>query len=340
MKEQYVLTDFLQGLVPVQNELPTKLHRLPLEHLKGVRERGQSILRATNNNEVRFCMESDKAELVFEFGEDGGMIEVYFGSFRHSLVHFKGGIQNITVNIPPMIKEWKNKKNEKQNGFSVDVVRLVIAASNCTIVNIPDNVRPVKQDELPKQRYVAYGTSITQGGASSYPSMCYVRQVARNLKCDVINLGVSGNAFCEESIADYIGNEISWDFMTCCVSVNMLNNGVTHLEFKEKIHKFLSIILEKNPNKVIFCMSVLPYHADWGFQSDKIYNATPDEYRKVLQEVVDSLNKNNNLVYVHGPDMLTDMRGLSCDLIHPNDFGHTEIAKNLTEVIREKINDI
>lgn len=336
MKKEYKITDFLHGLVPESKELPTKVHRLPMKKLDEVRMEAVQHLRKPDCNEIRFIMEDREGEFVFELGENGGIIEVYFGDYLEKIMNLAEGIHEICIQQPNTIKELGDEYREM--GFSVEAVRFVIAAQDFTVITIPDNIRPVTKELLPKYSYVAYGTSITQGVDSTYPSMTYARQLARNLQCDVINLGVSGNAFCEETIADYIGNELSWDFMTCCVSVNMLNQGETHLAFKEKIYRFLSIILENNPNKVIFCISVFPYLVDLGLSNNKILKSTPDEYRTVLKEVVDSLNKNNNLIYVHGPEVLRNKRGLSCDFLHPNDFGHTEIARNLSKIIRKRMN--
>ncbi len=49
-----------------------------------------------------------------------------------------------------------------------------------------------------------YGSSITQGGCASRPGMAYQNIISRRLNCDQINLGFSGSAKAEMTVADYI----------------------------------------------------------------------------------------------------------------------------------------
>ncbi|MBR2460431.1 MAG: hypothetical protein IKB34_04295, partial [Clostridia bacterium] len=54
------------------------------------------------------------------------------------------------------------------------------------------------------ERIVFYGSSITQGGCASRPGVCYQNYISRDLRCDYLNLGFSGNAKGEDAIVDYI----------------------------------------------------------------------------------------------------------------------------------------
>ncbi len=53
---------------------------------------------------------------------------------------------------------------------------------------------------------VYYGSSITQGGCASRPGNSYQGFISRHLKADYINLGFSGNAKGEETMARYIAS--------------------------------------------------------------------------------------------------------------------------------------
>ncbi len=59
------------------------------------------------------------------------------------------------------------------------------------------------RDPLP---IVYYGSSITQGGCASRPGNTYQAMIARKLNMDFINLGFSGNAKGEQTIARYIAS--------------------------------------------------------------------------------------------------------------------------------------
>jgi lysophospholipase L1-like esterase len=55
-----------------------------------------------------------------------------------------------------------------------------------------------------KKPIVFYGTSITQGAGVSRPGMAYPSIISRNLSCEVINLGFSGNGLFESSIGNIL----------------------------------------------------------------------------------------------------------------------------------------
>ena len=63
---------------------------------------------------------------------------------------------------------------------------------------------------LQKKPIVYYGSSITQGGCASRPGMSYESILCRRFGIDYLNLGFSGNAKAEDTIAEYIsGLEMS-----------------------------------------------------------------------------------------------------------------------------------
>jgi hypothetical protein len=57
-----------------------------------------------------------------------------------------------------------------------------------------------------KKPMVFYGSSITQGACASRPGNSYANIVSRTLGIDHINLGFSGNAKGEQTMADYIAS--------------------------------------------------------------------------------------------------------------------------------------
>jgi hypothetical protein len=65
--------------------------------------------------------------------------------------------------------------------------------------------------ELPPKRLLAYGTSITEGTASTAAHLSYLAQAGRRLGMDVVNLGSSGSAYCEPEMAHYIASRKDWD---------------------------------------------------------------------------------------------------------------------------------
>ncbi|WP_330166487.1 SGNH/GDSL hydrolase family protein [Halobacterium sp. KA-4] len=91
--------------------------------------------------------------------------------------------------------------------------------------DVTGDCRPPTVDELPDQRYLAYGTSITEGAAASVPHTDYVTTVARNCGVDALNLGCSGSAYCEAAMTEHIAARDDWDVATLAISVNMASSG-------------------------------------------------------------------------------------------------------------------
>lgn len=322
----------MHGIIPCSEVLPTKLYRVPETLLQQVVPGGAHVLKNCAGNEIRFCSESYTTKWTFELGEEGAIITVYYGDFQGEKLSLAKGVHTLEITYPEAIRDQKDW--HKNSGFSPDVVRLMLQGPEITLINMPEGIRPPTKEQLPALKYLAYGTSITQGMYATYAPMTYPKQVARQLGCDVINLGVSGNAYCEEAMAKYIAHELTWDFASFCISVNMLNQGKTLEEFKAASHKFLDLIAKANPTKPMFCISVFPSFLDIGKQCGREPKSTPQAYRQGLKEVIQQLG-HDNIHYIHGPELLTKMEHLSPDLLHPNDFGMIEISQNLSHRIRE-----
>ena len=74
------------------------------------------------------------------------------------------------------------------SSFSHRVCRLVLYGGLVCLRQVHGDVRPPTADELPAFRYLAYGTSITQGAAASMRHLGYASQTAWRLGADLINL--------------------------------------------------------------------------------------------------------------------------------------------------------
>ncbi|ONI45886.1 hypothetical protein AN641_02990 [Candidatus Epulonipiscioides gigas] len=340
-----MLTQFLHGLIADADLLPVTLTRMPEKYLDGIRAQAIDKFRIAAGNEIRFLSKEENIEFTFEmseisgatdvFGADinkpGGSIDVYYGWFYHEKINLKPGINKVIISYP---FRFKNDKNWYSGNFNPNVCRLLLRGTSIKLVSMPDDLEPAPKEDVPKLTYVAYGTSITQGTCASCSTHEYPSHVARILGTNVINLGVGGAAYCETPIAEYIANELEWDFASVEISVNMLNQGQTIEQFKTAATNFIKIIANKHSDKPIFCISVFPYFGDWGLEG-KI-PSTALAYRDVLKEICSTLEF-NNVHYIHGPDILKDITGLKTDLIHPSDLGMIEISQNLAKIFKEKL---
>jgi len=204
-------------------------------------------------------------------------------------------------------------------------------------LNAP-NARLPKENELPKLKHLAYGTSITQGYFASSHSLCYAYLTADALGADLTNFGCSGNAYCEPELGDYLA-DLDYDFATFELSVNMFNGGLTLEEYSDRISCFIKKIADKSKGRPIFCISFFPYYYDIGIRHpDRNPKGDPDMFRDALKDIVSSLNL-PNFYFISGKELMPDFTGLCADLLHPSNKGMAEIANNLISFMKPKLKE-
>lgn len=172
-----------------------------------------------------------------------------------------------------------------------------------------------------------YGSSITQGGCASRPGNCYQSIISRNLDCDFINLGFSGNAKGEDVIVDYMsGLDVSvfvCDYDHNAPTVEHLN--ATH----EKLYKKIRAKNEKLP---IILISKPDFYN--GLQSSILR-------RNVIHNTyINAINSGDkNVYYIDGEWLFKDEGRDSCtvDGCHPNDLGFYRMAQAIGYIIKTAI---
>ena len=180
---------------------------------------------------------------------------------------------------------------------------------------------PPYRNELP---VVFYGSSITQGGCADKSSDDYINLLSRKLDIDVLNLGFSGSALGEETIANYIASKKASAYV-----IDYHHNAPTieHL-CKTHYHLYKAIRNKNKTTPIIMC-------------------TTPSIIEVIdpkNQIIIDSFNKakenGDNNVYlvdfwgVFGSDA-KDQLG-SVDGCHPNSLGYLRMADKLYPIL-EKI---
>jgi lysophospholipase L1-like esterase len=100
---------------------------------------------------------------------------------------------------------------------------------------VAGDCRPPAASEVPDVRYLAYGTSITEGAKATATHLNYVSRVAQRRGYDALNLGCSGSAYCEGVLAEYIARRNDWDVATFALSVNMANAAFSTAQCRERV---------------------------------------------------------------------------------------------------------
>lgn len=170
---------------------------------------------------------------------------------------------------------------------------------------------------------VFYGSSITQGACASRPGNSYQSILSRRLNFDFINLGFSGSARGEDSIAEYISNlDMSvfvYDYDHNAPDCEHLKN--THYKMYKKIrdsHPNMPIIMASRPNR---------YGIDWQERIEII--------KKTFEKAKN--DGDDNIYFINGQDMLNsyDIDMMTVDGCHPNDFGFFCMAEAFEKILRK-----
>lgn len=172
-----------------------------------------------------------------------------------------------------------------------------------------------------------YGSSITQGGCASRPGNSYQSVISRKLDCDFINLGFSGNALGEETMANYIA-DTDMSVFVCDYD----HNAPTTDHLKNTHKRMFEIIRKKQPNlPVVF----VTRPTDCG-------NADETKARRDVvygTYITAKNNGDNNVYFADGSDIFNyaDVDMFSVDGCHPNDFGFWCMAEVIGKFVKEAL---
>lgn len=281
--------------------------------------------------EVRFLTDGPCRITLSSEGQT--RVTVFHGLFDSRKRFIIGGEpQTIEVGTPELLQHL-DSTYWREMSFSPRVCRLIFGGPQRDPIVFHriegKNIRPPKPEDLPKLRYLAYGTSITHGFDAEGPHLSYVSQTARHLGADLINLGVGGAAQCEHELADYIASRNDWQIATLALSVNMHCFSLD--KFYERVSYMVNTVSGADLNRVIACITLYPYYRDFGIEpADQEYGGTPEEYRQALRDVVKTC-PHPNVHLIEGNEILVDINGLTVDLIHPGDNGMIEMGRNLAK---------
>ena len=172
---------------------------------------------------------------------------------------------------------------------------------------------------------VFYGSSITNGASATHAGNAYVSIVCRRLDASFLNLGFSGSARGEESIARYIAG---LDMSLFVMDYDHNAPDAAHLEATHE--RFLRIVREAQPDLPIALISKPD------FDIDPEGNAAR---RAVIRRTYEhALAAGDARVrFIDGETLFgtTERRDCLVDGTHPNDLGFRRMADAITPVLRE-----
>jgi hypothetical protein len=304
------------------------LVRVPENVVNSLKEKGNIAYFGTGV-ELRFIMKSDEVKIILraEETEEAQVAYLVFGSlqggweYSSKIIYTHDSVINIKK--PYDMDMLRRIHKENKLPFDCEVVRVLLPYCRVKFIDVIGDICPPQRSQLPKKRYLAYGSSITHGSLSLNPIASYVYQTAENLGADPINLGFAGSARLEEEMAKYIVSRKDWDFATIELGVNLMGE-LSCEEFKERAKIFIDVL--SKDTRPILCTDIFTLSQDM----DK--GSKAEEFRKIVRSLAEG-----KLPYKCGREIMTTTAGLSADFTHPNLRGVNEIAKNMTEFIKANI---
>ena len=310
-----------------------RFQRVPEDVRLGLNEHAQERMLDVVGSEIRFVIENGSATVDLHAVSAETCAQVFYGDFQSGRIEMIGPERKSLTIEPPA---WFMSLDPEQLGrlsFSPRVCRVVLSKGCLCFHGVEGEVRPPTRDEVPSLRYLAYGTSITQGAATTLRHFSYVPQTAWRLGADVINRGVGSSAHCEKILSDYIAERDDWQAATLALSTNM--SGFKLDEFERRVAYMVDRVGGSDPARTVVCITLWLKGADLGPEHvNPDAGGTPEQYREVLRKVVADRG-HANVHLLEGPELLPEIRGLAPDILHPTDYGHTIIAENLAARLQE-----
>lgn len=280
--------------------------------------------------ELRFTMPKGSVDIVLraDMVPESATLHIFFGSFQGGWDQSSKNIYETETRIHIEYPEERKMETlrrittEQNLPFQPEVVRMVLPYVPCYYVRTEGVTGVPKPEQMPKETYLAYGSSITHGSLGLIQPDSYVFRISQLLKTDYINLGFAGRALMEEEMAKYIISRKDWSFASVEMGVNAVERrkGITMEEFEKRIDRFTAVLAE-DP-RPIFATSI------FGFND--IDQERAENMRRIVRKYAV-----NRLIYTDGLQILNNPCFISSDLVHPSVQGQQQIAERWSNVMKE-----
>ncbi len=187
----------------------------------------------------------------------------------------------------------------------------------------------LERAENPQKPVLFYGSSITQGGCASRPSNSYANMLSTMLGRNIINLGFSGSARGDITIAEYIGS------LDIAVFVYDYDHNAPDTEFLNETHEpFFKALRKLKPDLPVVMMS-RPGYERWG-------KTAVNNTAVVMTTYLNALNSGDkNVYFIDGKTLFGTYGRDRCtvDGTHPNDIGFERMAESVMPVLMKIMED-
>ena len=279
--------------------------------------------------ELRFIMKSERAVLrVFSKGE--GHYHIFRGGLQGGWYDHE--VKIVSPDKTEIVIERKAQglvdRMHEDYGLPWDpmLVRIVFDRGRFELLGVSEGeLAPPAETQTPKKRILFYGSSITHGSNALNASNTWTSWVAHALSMDMLNKGLAGSCCMEDATVSYLGalgKAGGWDVAVLELGINVLHYGADLR--RARVENTLLKIAAENPEKPIFVIS--PFYCE----DDYFGNGRAAAWRETVRTAVEACGY-DNVTYVPGDEILSDMRGISADGVHPSVYGVAQISERLLE---------
>lgn len=319
-----------------------RLHRFPVdvENQLGYNQYtlGRYVSKLTTGCEIRFVTTGNRVDVSLTAIDVDGEILVYKGDYLYKRYLLKKGVSELLMLNETIYSHDMDKDMINTGRFSSDVWRIIMCHDFICQLNFIESygydMRSPTQNEKPKQKWLAYGSSITHGAGAQLHTNSYIMSAARELGVDVLDKGMGGSCHLESAMADFIANE-EWDFATFELGVNVREIFTTD-EFRSRAEYLVKTIKEKKPDKPVIFITIFPNSATY-CNKETIFKTREFAHNNIIREIYNEYASDGHTFLVEGSDILKKFDWLTCDLIHPSEYGHFRMGLELANLIRDII---
>ena len=322
------------GLVP--NEEGSYC-RLPLSFLPECSENIRNLAMDLAGGCIRFSTDSPGMCILFDLLQEGNMPHfTACGQSGMELVEESDEARKSVKNVIPKMANNKGCLREQSSYFplpgdgKIRHYALYLPLYNgCTklALGFAPSAK-IEEGRTPRveKPLVFYGSSITQGGCAGKAASCYTTLLARRLDAAQINLGFSGSAMGEETIAHYIAG------LTMSAFIMDYDHNTSLEGLKNTHEKFFRIIRDAQPNLPIIMMSKPD------FDPYVIFNRLRRDV--IVATYANALSRGDKHVfYIDGESFFGNVEREDCyvDGCHPNDIGFLRMADRIEPILRSAL---
>ncbi len=310
------------------------LQRLPRAVREQLTDRGRQVGQGSAGSEIRFVTEAHFINIYLHALQGAGeRVIIFAGDIQVMVYELRSGMN--TISFSPLELFARLRPEFFAGGrFAPQVWRIFLPRCLVALQGVDTmgwDRRPPRAEELPARRWLAYGSSITNGSASSMHHLSYVQQAAWRLGVDVLNLGLGGACLCEAVMADHLAGLKDWDFATLELGVNMRWRFDSQ-EFERRARYLVGQVVTQNPGKPVVLITIFRNSAGWLREEDQ-NGRREAEFNTILRQIK-SEDQSGRLHLLEGSQLLSRAGGLTGDLIHPSDYGMIEMGENLAQGLR------